>query len=200
MSPGREVVDPRSGMDGGDVLEGCLVVGVGIHAIRVRRFGERSDPAPGRPPLRPGLQRAAWRRRRHQVIVARGVTDQPADAAHFAPMLQRVSANVGAAPEHATGDAGYWNPQVEAQARALGTEAWVATERVRHGDRGPGARTGDASHGLDPRERMRWRLDTPEGRARYARRKAVVEPVNGQIKHARRFRHFSMRGLDAVDA
>lgn len=136
----------------------------------------------------------------HQVIVACGVSDQPADAAHFAPMLQRVSANMGTAPEHATGDAGYWNPQVEAQARALGTEAWVATERVRHGDRGPGARTGDAPHGLDPRERMRWRLDTPEGRALYARRKAVVEPVNGQIKHARRFRHFSLRGLDAVDA
>ena len=54
MGPGQEVVDPRSGMDGGDVLEGCLVVGVGLDAIRFRRFGERSDPAPGRPPLRPG--------------------------------------------------------------------------------------------------------------------------------------------------
>ena len=42
--------------------------------------------------------------------------------------------------------------------------------------------------------------DTAEGRALYARRKAVVEPVNGQIKHARRFRQFSLRGIDAVDA
>ncbi len=47
---------------------------------------------------------------------------------------------------------------------------------------------------------MRWRLDTEEGRALYARRKAVVEPVNGQIKHARRFRQFSVRGLAAVEA
>ena len=47
---------------------------------------------------------------------------------------------------------------------------------------------------------MRFRLNTPEGRALYARRKAVVEPVNGQVKHARRFRQFSMRGLSAVDA
>ena len=136
----------------------------------------------------------------HQVIVACGVSDQPADAAHFAPMLQRVSANVGAAPAHATGDAGYWNPKVETQARALGTEAWVATARVRHGDRAPATRTGDPPDGLGPRERMRWRLDTPEGRARYARRKAIVEPVNGHIKHARRFRNFSVRGIDAVGA
>ena len=136
----------------------------------------------------------------HQVIVACGVTDQPADAANFAPMLERVRANVGAAPEHATGDTGYWNAQVETRARALGTEAWVATARVRHGDRGPATRTGDPPDELDPLERMRWRLDTAEGRALYARRKAVVEPVNGQIKHARRFRQFSVRGIDAVDA
>ena len=37
-------------------------------------------------------------------------------------------------------------------------------------------------------------IDTPEGRTRSARRKAVVEPVNGHIKHARRFRQFSGRG------
>ena len=66
----------------------------------------------------------------HQVILACGVTDQPSDAAHFAPMLERVSANAGSAPEHATGDAGYWNPQVATRAQALGTQAWVATERV----------------------------------------------------------------------
>jgi hypothetical protein len=46
---------------------------------------------------------------------------------------------------------------------------------------------------------MRHRLDTPEGRATYARRKATVEPVFGQIKGARGFRHFSFRGLHAVD-
>ena len=136
----------------------------------------------------------------HQIIVACGVTDQPSDAANFAPMLERVRANVGAAPEHATGDTGHWNPHVETRARALGTESWVATARVRHGDAGPATRTGDPPDDLDPRDRMRWRLDTSEGRTRYARRKAVVEPVNGQIKHARRFRQFSLRGVGGVDA
>lgn len=136
----------------------------------------------------------------YQVIVAYGVTNQPPDNANFEPMLERVARNTGAAPSHATGDAGYWEPELESRARALGTEAWVATGRVRHGDAGPATRTGEPPDGLDARARMRFRLDTAEGRARYARRKAVVEPVNGQIKHARRFRQFSMRGLGAVDA
>lgn len=44
------------------------------------------------------------------------------------------------------------------------------------------------------REKMRHKLQTPEAKAVYARRKAIVEPVNGQIKEARGFRRFSMRG------
>jgi hypothetical protein len=45
---------------------------------------------------------------------------------------------------------------------------------------------------------MREKLDGEEGRAVYARRKAVVEPVFGQIKEVRGFRHFSLRGLERV--
>ena len=48
-------------------------------------------------------------------------------------------------------------------------------------------RTGDPPDGRNPRERMRWRLDTREGRTLCARRKAVAEPVNGQVRHARHF-------------
>ena len=136
----------------------------------------------------------------HQVIVACGVTNQPSDAANLTPMLERVRANLGDAPEHATADAGYWNPQVEDEARGLGTEAWVATRRMRHGQAPPPTGIQDPPDERDPRARMRGRLDTPEGRTLYPRRKAVVEPVNGQIKHARRFRQFSMRGVDAASA
>ena len=136
----------------------------------------------------------------HQVVVACGVTDQPPDAANFVPMLERVCDNLGAAPEHATGDAGYWNEEVETRARALATEAWVATGRVRHAKMPPVSGEGEPPAELDARARMRWRLGTEQGRALYARRKAVVEPVNGQIKHARRFRQFSLRGLAAVEA
>ena len=47
---------------------------------------------------------------------------------------------------------------------------------------------------------MNWKLRTQEGRAIYARRKATVEPVNGQIKEARGFRRFSLRGSEKVQA
>lgn len=47
---------------------------------------------------------------------------------------------------------------------------------------------------------MSRKLRTKAGRAHYARRKAIVEPVFGQIKEARGFRRFSLRGLEAVQA
>jgi len=48
------------------------------------------------------------------------------------------------------------------------------------------------------KERMRAKLDTESGRALYAQRKTIVEPVFGQIKEARGFRRFLLRGLAQV--
>ena len=122
-----------------------------------------------------------------QVIVAQGVTDQPPDNGNLAPMIERVEGHLDETPANATAGAGYWNPEAEDRARALGTEAWVSTERRRHGG---GEERSDSEAEppdgeTDPLKRMRSRLASEEGRALYARRKAVVEPVNGQIKHAR---------------
>ena len=50
------------------------------------------------------------------------------------------------------------------------------------------------------KERMSHKLRTPEGRIRYAKRKHIVEPVFGQIKHVRGFRQFLLRGLQKVRA
>lgn len=43
---------------------------------------------------------------------------------------------------------------------------------------------------------MQRKLRTKDGRAVYARRKAIVEPVFGQIKQARGIRQFLLRGLE----
>ena len=129
-----------------------------------------------------------------QVIVAQGVTNQPPDSRNLRPMLARAVDDLGVAPKNATADAGYWNQDVEAQARELGVEAWVSPQSGRSGASAPGCSQAEA----DPQTRMRSRLSSAEGRALYARRKAVVEPVNGQIKHAGGFRRFSFRGLEAV--
>jgi Transposase DDE domain len=48
------------------------------------------------------------------------------------------------------------------------------------------------------KERMAAKVRTPEGRALYARRKVIVEPVFGQIKEARGFRRFVLRGLQKM--
>ena len=47
---------------------------------------------------------------------------------------------------------------------------------------------------------MSRKLRTKAGRRHYARRKVIVEPVFGQIKEARGFRRFSLRGLEQVQA
>jgi hypothetical protein len=45
----------------------------------------------------------------HQVIVAIGLSNQPPDAEHLEPMLERIAASAGALPDVMTMDAGYWN-------------------------------------------------------------------------------------------
>jgi transposase len=48
------------------------------------------------------------------------------------------------------------------------------------------------------RERMKGKLNTPEGRLIYGKRKCLVEPVFGQIKTRNGFSQFLLRGLEKV--
>lgn len=57
---------------------------------------------------------------------------------------------------------------------------------------------GEAPNTTDPIVCMEHRLQTPEGKALYAKRKSTVEPVFGIIKQVMRFRQFLLRGLAAV--
>jgi len=47
-------------------------------------------------------------------------------------------------------------------------------------------------------ERMAAKVRTPAGKALYARRQVIAEPVFGQIKEARGFRRFLLRGLENI--
>ena len=49
-------------------------------------------------------------------------------------------------------------------------------------------------------QKMRQKLKRAGYRSRYRLRKQIVEPVFGQIKQARGFRQFLLRGLEAVQA
>ncbi len=135
----------------------------------------------------------------HQIVVALGVTNQAPDQEHLPPMLNAVIENCGRAPDAFSADAGYWSESNASHCENAGCDAYIATGRQAHGKR---AKHDEQALGnRDPNEKrkaMRAKLQTPEGKATYARRKAIVEPVFGQIKEAQGLRGFLLRGLDMV--
>jgi hypothetical protein len=127
-----------------------------------------------------------------QIIVAAALSNQPADAHFLAPMLNRVVDNCGAVPERTTGDAAYFSRENIRTAEHLGTEPFVSVGK-HHNDGTPEALR--PAYNTPERRSMRALLATPRGHAAYARRKATVEPVFGQIRACRGFQQMSFRGL-----
>ena len=130
-----------------------------------------------------------------QVIVAAAVTQEANDKQQLVPMLTHVTGNCGARPAAASGDAGYFSAAAVTDAALGGIDLYVPPDRQKHGKAPPPP----ADDGT-VRSAMRAKLQTATGHAVYALRKAIVEPVFGQIKDARGFRRFSFRGLGKVHA
>jgi len=135
----------------------------------------------------------------HQVIVAVGVSNQAPDVEHLKPMVQRIADTAGVLPDVLTTDAGYWSEANAEHCEQLGIDAYIATGRLPHGQPLPPKR-GPMPRNADVKTRMARKLRSKQGSAIYAQRKAIVEPVNGQIKEARGLRGFLLRGLEKVDA
>jgi len=134
----------------------------------------------------------------HQVIVAIGVSNQPNDAVHLLPMLERIQANTGELPNALIADAGYCSTANLEACEEKGLNAYVSTSRQQHGQR-PRPSRGRPPKDLDARGRMERKLRSKAGQAIYALRKTVVEPVFGQIKGARGLDRFRLRGLEKVN-
>jgi hypothetical protein len=134
----------------------------------------------------------------HQVIVAVGVSNQAPDVEHLEPMLQRIDAAAGDLPDVMTADAGYWSEDNAKSCAGQGIDAYIATGRLPHGQPLPPKR-GPMPRDAGLKARMARKLRSKAGSAIYAQRKAIVEPVNGQIKEARGLRRFLLRGLEKVD-
>ena len=133
-----------------------------------------------------------------QIIVAADVTDEPNDKQQAQPLLCQVVANTGQVPRTASLDAGYFSEATVEAMATLGCEPLMPPDRQPHGQTMPAAPRGRPPAGLSVAERMRRTLRTKRGRRLYARRKAIVEPVFGQIKQGRGFRQFLLRGLRQV--
>ena len=137
-----------------------------------------------------------------QIIVSADVTDQANDSQQVEPMVEQTLANLDAVGveenvEAFTADAGYFSEEnvttLEQNDRI--NEAYIATGRMKHHEQVAVAPRGRPPKGLTVKEKMARKLRTKKGRAEYARRKAIVEPPFGQIKHCRGFRQFMLRGL-----
>jgi transposase len=127
-----------------------------------------------------------------QVIVAHDLSNSAADHDALAPLLDAVTANTEATPAEVSADSGYCSEANLAELAERGIRGYVATGRAKHRDGGAEQRRGPLVSA------MRQRLRRAGRRSRYRLRKQVVEPVFGQIKGARRFRQFLLRGLEKV--
>ena len=134
----------------------------------------------------------------HQIIVAAEVTNHPSDKSQAVPMIKDVQANTGSLPREASADAGYFSASAIEELYALGVDPFIPPDKTRHGKVLPPVPRGRIPHHLSPSDRMRRKLRTKQGRKRYALRMQTVEPVFGQIKQARGFRQFLLRGLEKV--
>jgi transposase len=133
----------------------------------------------------------------HQIIVAQAVTNQAPDAEHLVPMLVQTVANCGAKPETLLADAGYFSEANVCEVSKWRIEPFIPPRREkRAGECKPVL--GRPPDNLTIKQRMVRKLATRTGRAVYALRKKIVEPVFGQIKDARGLRRFLLRGLNKV--
>ncbi len=136
----------------------------------------------------------------HQVIVATSVETSATDTTHLPALVDQVETNTGRRPKRLLADAGYGSDANLAHLAQRGIDAYVALGRERHSETPPAPPRGRIPAHLSPRLRMARKLRTKAGRAHYARRKVTVEPVFGQVKEARGFRRFSLRGRTKVTA
>jgi len=138
----------------------------------------------------------------HQIITAADVTDCASDCPSYTPMLDQSAANTGSHPEQALVDAGYCSDDNLAAAAARqaehATTTFMATGRLSHDEQVPPAPRGRIPNNATLKQRMARRLRTKPGRAAYARRKAIVEPVFGQIMTCQDGRQLLLRGQDGA--
>jgi transposase len=138
-----------------------------------------------------------------QFIVGQTVTQAANDKEQLLPMLATIEEQSGQRPDDVLADSGYCS---EKNLEGLDSEenperrvnGYIATERQKHDEYKEACPKGPLPKGATRVDRMRRKLKTKAGKTVYAARKAIVEPVFGQIKQARGFRQFLMRGIDKV--
>ena len=130
----------------------------------------------------------------HQVIVAAEVTAKPTDRGQAEPMMEAVKTNTGQLPRQISADAGYFSSDAVKNLTDLGIDVYMPPGRMGHRANLAPAPKGRIPQSLGVADRMRRKLRTKKGRQCYGLRKELPEPVFGQIKQARGFGQFLLRG------
>jgi transposase len=130
-----------------------------------------------------------------QIILAHRLSNNPDDHAALVPLVEAVKANTGRKPVEISGDAGFCSHDNLTALHERKIRPYLATGRAGH----------PVGEGINPRggplvQAMRAKLKRAGRRSRYRLRKQIVEPVFSQIKQARGFRQFLLRGIDKVTA
>jgi len=133
-----------------------------------------------------------------QVIVSQHVTPSAPEVNELLPAIDRIRQVLKCKPKQVVADAGFWSETNVSGLAQRRIDGYVARHRSKHSTPPPPAPRGRIPKGMSIAERMQRKLQTQRGRAVYAKRKEIVEPVNGQIKQARGFRQFLRRGLTRV--
>jgi transposase len=133
-----------------------------------------------------------------QLIVGQGVCQDTNDKQQMKPGVEAIGEQAGQKPQEVVSDSGYCS---EANLKYLDKnkiEGFIATDRESYRDPDQPGPPGPLPKGATRVDRMRRKLQTKVGAYVYSKRKTVVEPVFGQIKQARGFRQFLLRGLKKV--
>jgi transposase len=138
-----------------------------------------------------------------QLIVGQTVTHASNDKEQLLPMVEVIDQQSGQRPDEVLADSGYCSEKnLEALDSAENPkrriEGYIATERQKHSEYKEPCPKGPLPKHATRVDRMRRKLKTKAGKSVYAARKAIVEPVFGQIKQARGFRQFLLRGIEKV--
>ncbi len=134
-----------------------------------------------------------------QIIVAADLNNQASDSNELLPLLDQVEENTGACPKEVLADAGYKSEANFESLQERESEAYIACGREAYDPRIPCPR-GPLPQGASQTDRMERKLMTKKGREKYRKRKHIVEPVFGWLKHVLGFRQVSLRGEANVRA
>jgi transposase len=133
-----------------------------------------------------------------QLIVGQAVTQETNDKQQLLPMITTIAQQSGNTPTQLLADAGYCSDANLTAIAETSIDAYISTRKQKHGERPGPCPRGPLPKTATIIDRMSRKLHTKTGAAVYAARKGIVEPVIGQIKQARGFRQFLLRGFEKV--